>query len=103
MLVVDDERNIRTTLTVCLEGIGASVVAVGAPDAALTAGDEAGGDSRGRQSAALLVVTPDGGYGGGSDVYADLRVDDHPAPQLLHRGQSSSAASVRFRSSCSSA
>ena len=48
--------------------------------AALRAGDEAGGDRRGRQSAALLVVTPDGGYGGGSDVYADLRVDDHPAP-----------------------
>ena len=48
--------------------------------AALQAGDDAGGDSRGRQSAALLVVTPDGGYGGGSDVYADLRVDDHPAP-----------------------
>jgi len=42
--------------------------------AALSAGDAAGGDRRGRQSAALLVVTPDGGYGGGSDVYADLRV-----------------------------
>lgn len=48
--------------------------------AALAAGDAAGGDRRGRQSAALLVVTPDGGYGGGSDVYADLRVDDHPRP-----------------------
>jgi uncharacterized Ntn-hydrolase superfamily protein len=48
--------------------------------AALTAGDEAGGDRRGRQSAALLVVTPGGGYGGGSDVYADLRVDDSPNP-----------------------
>lgn len=48
--------------------------------AALTAGDAAGGDRRGRQSAALLVVTPDGGYGGGSDVYADLRVDDSTAP-----------------------
>ncbi|MGN6472875.1 MAG: DUF1028 domain-containing protein [Mycobacteriales bacterium] len=48
--------------------------------AALSAGDIAGGDRRGRQSAALLVVTPDGGYGGGSDVYADLRIDDHPAP-----------------------
>jgi uncharacterized Ntn-hydrolase superfamily protein len=52
--------------------------------AALTAGDEAGGDRRGRQSAALLVVTPDGGYGGGSDVLVDLRVDDHddPVPEL---------------------
>ncbi len=48
--------------------------------AALRAGDAAGGDRRGRQSAALLVVTPGGGYGGGSDVYADLRVDDHAAP-----------------------
>jgi uncharacterized Ntn-hydrolase superfamily protein len=48
--------------------------------AALDAGDDAGGDRRGRQSAALLVVTPDGGYGGGSDVLVDLRVDDHPQP-----------------------
>ena len=48
--------------------------------AALTAGDEAGGDRRGRQSAALLVVTEGGGYAGGSDVAVDLRVDDHPAP-----------------------
>jgi uncharacterized Ntn-hydrolase superfamily protein len=53
--------------------------------AALTAGDEAGGDRRGRQGAALLVVTPDGGYGGGSDVLVDLRVDDHvqPVPELI--------------------
>jgi uncharacterized Ntn-hydrolase superfamily protein len=48
--------------------------------AALVAGDDAGGDRRGRQSAALLVVTPDGGYGGGSDVFVDLRVDDHARP-----------------------
>jgi len=47
---------------------------------ALQAGDLAGGDRRGRQSAALLVVTEKGGYGGGSDVFADLRVDDHVAP-----------------------
>ncbi len=39
VLVVDDERNIRTTLTVCLEGIGAKVVAVGTPDAALSAAE----------------------------------------------------------------
>jgi uncharacterized Ntn-hydrolase superfamily protein len=48
--------------------------------AALTAGDDAGGDRRGRQSAALLVVERGGGYGGTSDVAIDLRVDDHPAP-----------------------
>ena len=48
--------------------------------AALLAGDGAGGDRRGRQSAALLVVTEDGGYGGFSDVLVDLRVDDHPSP-----------------------
>ncbi|MBA3619111.1 MAG: DUF1028 domain-containing protein [Acidothermales bacterium] len=48
--------------------------------AALRAGDTAGGDKRGRQSAALLVVTPAGGYGGTSDVQVDLRVDDHPEP-----------------------
>ena len=48
--------------------------------ASLLAGDRAGGDRRGRQSAALLVVTPGGGYGGGSDVLIDLRVDDHPDP-----------------------
>jgi len=48
--------------------------------AALRAGDQAGGDKRGRQSAALFVVTAAGGYGGGSDVFADLRVDDHNQP-----------------------
>ncbi|MBX6749216.1 MAG: DUF1028 domain-containing protein, partial [Micromonosporaceae bacterium] len=48
--------------------------------AALLAGDRAGGDRRGRQSAALLVVAKGQGYGGTSDVVADLRVDDHPDP-----------------------
>lgn len=47
---------------------------------ALRAGDLAGGDRRGRQSAALLVVAKGMGYGGTSDVLADLRVDDHPDP-----------------------
>ncbi len=46
--------------------------------AALVAGDQAGGDRRGRQSAALLVVREGGGYEGGNDRYIDLRVDDHP-------------------------
>jgi uncharacterized Ntn-hydrolase superfamily protein len=48
--------------------------------ACLAAAEAAGGDRRGRQSAALLVVRKDGGYGGTSDVAADLRVDDHPQP-----------------------
>jgi uncharacterized Ntn-hydrolase superfamily protein len=54
--------------------------------AALLAGDAAGGDRRGRQSAALLVVRPGGGYEGRNDRYIDLRVDDHPdAPRELAR------------------
>jgi uncharacterized Ntn-hydrolase superfamily protein len=54
--------------------------------AALRAGDEAGGDKRGRQSAAVLVVREGGGYGGGTDVSVSLRVDDHEAPVAeLHR------------------
>lgn len=48
--------------------------------AALRAGDEAGGDRRGRQSAALLVVRDGAGYGGNDDVAVDLRVDDHADP-----------------------
>lgn len=52
--------------------------------AALEAGDRAGGDRRGRQSAALLTVRRGAGYGGGGDVAVDLRVDDHvdPVPEL---------------------
>jgi uncharacterized Ntn-hydrolase superfamily protein len=46
----------------------------------LAAAEAAGGDRRGRQSAALYVVRQGGGYGGTSDVSADLRVDDHPHP-----------------------
>ncbi|WP_336990210.1 DUF1028 domain-containing protein [Bacillus infantis] len=48
--------------------------------ASLNAGQEAGGDSRGQQSAALLVVKEKGGYGGFNDRYIDLRVDDHHDP-----------------------
>jgi uncharacterized Ntn-hydrolase superfamily protein len=48
--------------------------------AALAAGQSAGGDSRGMQSAALLVVRAAGGYGGFNDRFIDLRVDDHPQP-----------------------
>lgn len=46
----------------------------------LDAAEAAGGDSRGRQSAALLVVERDGGYANLSDTLVDLRVDDHPDP-----------------------
>jgi uncharacterized Ntn-hydrolase superfamily protein len=60
--------------------------------AALLAGDRAGGDKRGRQSAAIYVVKPNGGYGGFVDRWMDYRVDDHedPVPRLgeligLHR------------------
>jgi uncharacterized Ntn-hydrolase superfamily protein len=48
--------------------------------AALRAGDRAGGDARGRQSAALLVCRERGGYGGYTDRAVDIRVDDHPDP-----------------------
>jgi uncharacterized Ntn-hydrolase superfamily protein len=52
--------------------------------AALQAGDEAGGDRRGRQSAALYIVKAGGGYGGMNDHWLDCRVDDHtePIPEL---------------------
>lgn len=47
---------------------------------ALAAGQDAGGDSRGRQAAAVLVVRAGGGYGGNNDRYLDLRVDNDPCP-----------------------
>src|SRR5260221_4782528 len=50
--------------------------------AALLAGDRAGGDKRGRQSAAIYVVKPKGGYGGFTDRWIDYRVDDHDDPVL---------------------
>ena len=48
--------------------------------AALLAADRAGGDRRGRQSAALFVVKPEAGYGAFDDIWIDYRVDDHPDP-----------------------
>jgi uncharacterized Ntn-hydrolase superfamily protein len=48
--------------------------------AALAAGQGAGGDRRGQQSASVLIVRPKGGYSGHNDRYMDLRVDDDPAP-----------------------
>jgi uncharacterized Ntn-hydrolase superfamily protein len=54
--------------------------------ACLTAGQQAGGDPRGKQAAAVLVVAPAAGYGGLSDVVVDLRSDDAPEPiDELHR------------------
>jgi uncharacterized Ntn-hydrolase superfamily protein len=54
--------------------------------ASLTAGQEAGGDPRGKQAASLLVVGEGQGYGGLSDVAIDLRCDDNPDPiGELHR------------------
>jgi uncharacterized Ntn-hydrolase superfamily protein len=52
--------------------------------AALLAGDRAGGDRRGRQSAAIYVAKPKAGYGGFVDRWLDYRVDDHedPVPRL---------------------
>ena len=65
----------------------------------LAVADAAGGDRRGRESAALLVVRAGGGYGGGNDRWIDLRVDNHPDPigelgrlldlQRLYLGRSS--------------
>ena len=53
---------------------------------ALWAGQIAGGDKRGKQSSALLVVREGWGYGGLTDRFRDLRVDDHPSPiQELER------------------
>jgi uncharacterized Ntn-hydrolase superfamily protein len=77
--------------------------------AALMAGDAAGGDRRGRQSAALVVVRAEGGYAGWNDRWIDYRVDDDetPIPRLrdlldLHRlyfGQSEPDDRVRLEGS----
>ncbi|KAB1185000.1 MULTISPECIES: DUF1028 domain-containing protein [Haloferax] len=48
--------------------------------AALHAGNEAGGDKRGEQSAAMYIAKPEGGYDGGNDRWVDVRVDDHEHP-----------------------
>ena len=48
--------------------------------ASLHAGNEAGGDKRGEQSAALYIAKPNGGYDGRNDRWVDVRVDDHQSP-----------------------
>jgi uncharacterized Ntn-hydrolase superfamily protein len=70
--------------------------------AALIAGDRNGGDSRGRQSAAMLVVKNGAGYGGYNDRAVDIRVDDHPEPfvglgRLLRFAQMNYCWNTAFR------
>jgi uncharacterized Ntn-hydrolase superfamily protein len=72
-----------------VDGIAGTFEAGGLPFpellvACLTAAEAAGGDRRGRESAALYIVRAEGGYGGGNDRLIDLRVDDHedPVPEL---------------------
>src|SRR5690349_21355924 len=77
--------------------------------AALLAGDRAGGDKRGRQSAAIYVVKPKAGYGGYLDRWLDYRVDDHedPVPRLgellemheLYFGKSSETDRIEIKGS----
>jgi uncharacterized Ntn-hydrolase superfamily protein len=69
---------------------------------ALKAGQAAGGDKRGRQSAALLVLRKNGGYAGSSDRYVDLRVEDHETPikalgRLLEKHRKFYGAPIRVR------
>ena len=74
--------------------------------AALEAGNRAGGDRRGKQSAALYVAKPKAGYGGHNDRWMDYRVDDHlnPIPRLgellelhhLYFGKSPKSARVKM-------
>lgn len=71
------EDTVRAMKTVFLENKGSLSERL---LAALQAGDIAGGDKRGKQSAALLVVKENGSYGGYTDRYLDLRVDDHADP-----------------------
>ncbi len=84
------QGNILTGPEVVDAMVGSWLASAGQPLAerlmgALLAGDEAGGDSRGRQGAALYAVAPGAGYDS-CGVLADLRVDDHPqAPRGLAR------------------
>ena len=68
--------DVVTSMTAAFEGANGALT--DRLMAALVAGYEAGGDRRGMQSAALLVVRQGGGYMGGNDRAIDLRVDDHP-------------------------
>lgn len=70
---------------------------------ALEAGEKAGGDRRGRQSAAILVVREGGGYGGYNDRFVDIRVDDDSLPlvelrRIYNLWQNTFLYSARMRS-----
>ena len=78
------QGNILAGLSV-VDGLAETFLAGGRPFpellvGCLAAAEAAGGDRRGRQSAALLVVREGGGYGGYNDRWIDLRVHDHTAP-----------------------
>jgi uncharacterized Ntn-hydrolase superfamily protein len=75
--ILVDEKTVQAMAQVFTETTGSLAYRL---LAALDAGQEAGGDSRGKQSAALYIVKDKGGYGGFNDRYIDLRVDDHPDP-----------------------
>jgi uncharacterized Ntn-hydrolase superfamily protein len=90
-LAARDTRDIVATFSIVAfdpetDALGVAVqstfLAVGSimPWARAGAGQASGGDSRGKQSAALLIVREGGGYGGDNDRVMDLRVDDHPEP-----------------------
>ena len=75
--ILENEETLTAMADACEETEG------GLPErllAALHAGNEAGGDSRGEQSAAMYVARPEGGYDGGNDRWIDVRVDDHETP-----------------------
>jgi uncharacterized Ntn-hydrolase superfamily protein len=68
-----------------VDGIAETFTAGGKPFpellvACLAAAEAGGGDRRGRESSALLIVRDKGGYGGGNDIWIDLRVDHHDDP-----------------------
>jgi uncharacterized Ntn-hydrolase superfamily protein len=67
--------------------------------AALEAGQQAGGDARGMQSAAMLIVKEDGGVWLNNDVVLRLHVDDSPEPirELRRLVEMATAQRERFR------
>ena len=64
--------------------------------AALEAGQAAGGDKRGMQSAAMLIVKEKGGVWLNNDVVLRLQVDDNPEPIKELRRLVEKASKMRF-------